>query len=57
MSIKIQKAAVLLAASAAAANLCAVSQAQTEEKVELGRRLFYDTRLSVTGTHSCATCY
>ena len=26
-------------------------------KVELGRRLFYDTRLSVNGTTSCAICH
>jgi cytochrome c peroxidase len=26
-------------------------------KVELGRRLFYDTRMSVNGTASCATCH
>ncbi len=26
-------------------------------KVELGRHLFYDPRLSVTGTQSCATCH
>ena len=26
-------------------------------KVELGRRLFYDTRMSVNGTVSCATCH
>jgi len=26
-------------------------------KVELGRHLFYDTRLSVDGTFSCATCH
>ena len=26
-------------------------------KVELGRYLFYDTRLSVNGTTSCATCH
>ncbi len=26
-------------------------------KVELGRHLFFDTRLSVTGTFSCATCH
>lgn len=26
-------------------------------KVELGRHLFYDTRLSGTGTFSCATCH
>lgn len=29
----------------------------TAVKVELGRRLFYDTRLSVNGTQSCATCH
>ncbi len=29
----------------------------TAEKVELGRHLFYDTRLSVNGTQSCATCH
>ncbi|MEQ1908350.1 MAG: MbnH family di-heme enzyme [Vicinamibacterales bacterium] len=29
----------------------------TAEKVELGRRLFYDTRLSVNGTQACATCH
>lgn len=27
------------------------------EKVELGRRLFYDARMSVTGTFSCASCH
>lgn len=26
-------------------------------KVELGRRLFYDTRLSGNGTYACATCH
>lgn len=26
-------------------------------KVELGRRLFYDTRLSVNGTYACGTCH
>jgi len=26
-------------------------------KVELGRRLFYDTRLSSTGAYSCASCH
>ena len=30
---------------------------QTPEKIELGRRLFYDVRLSVTGDYSCATCH
>lgn len=27
------------------------------EKVELGRHLFYDRRLSITGKYSCATCH
>ena len=29
----------------------------TAEKVELGRRLFYELRLSATGGFSCATCH
>jgi cytochrome c peroxidase len=29
----------------------------TPEKVELGRYLFYDARLSVNGTQSCASCH
>jgi cytochrome c peroxidase len=29
----------------------------TLAKVELGRRLFYDTRLSANGTFACATCH
>jgi cytochrome c peroxidase len=29
----------------------------TSEKVELGRYLFYDTRMSVNGKSSCATCH
>lgn len=29
----------------------------SEAKVELGRRLFYDKRLSVDGTMSCASCH
>lgn len=29
----------------------------TSAKVELGRHLFYDTRLSDNGTYSCATCH
>ncbi|MEZ4306473.1 MAG: di-heme enzyme [Polyangiaceae bacterium] len=29
----------------------------SEEKVELGRRLFYDTRLSGNQTYSCASCH
>src|SRR3954462_11177664 len=30
---------------------------QTIEKVRLGRYLFYDKRMSVNGTTSCATCH
>jgi cytochrome c peroxidase len=33
------------------------ANAQTDEKFELGRRLFYDRRLSANGTESCATCH
>ena len=29
----------------------------TAAKVELGRHLFYDTRLSADGTFSCGTCH
>lgn len=29
----------------------------TADKVELGRHLFYDTRLSVSGAFSCASCH
>src|ERR1700693_3319929 len=29
----------------------------SEAKAELGRYLFYDTRLSGNGTQSCATCH
>ena len=29
----------------------------TVEKVELGRHLFYDTRLSIDGSFSCASCH
>ena len=29
----------------------------SDVKVELGRRLFYDTRLSINRTTSCATCH
>src|ERR1700727_3186561 len=29
----------------------------TAAKVELGRYLFYDTRMSVNGQQSCATCH
>lgn len=30
---------------------------QTAEKIELGRKLFFDKRLSIDGTVSCATCH
>ncbi len=29
----------------------------TEEKVALGRLLFYEPRLSITGRHACSTCH
>lgn len=29
----------------------------SEEKVQLGRRLFYDMRLSGNGSYSCASCH
>lgn len=29
----------------------------TQEKVELGRHLFYEPRLSITGEYSCASCH
>src|ERR1700686_1618880 len=29
----------------------------TDAKVELGRYLFYDTRMSVNGKQSCASCH
>ena len=29
----------------------------TAEKVELGRHLFYEPRMSITGKYSCATCH
>ena len=34
-----------------------VDTPMTAERVELGRYLFYDTRLSGNGTQSCATCH
>ncbi|MEE9130030.1 MAG: cytochrome c peroxidase [Phycisphaerales bacterium] len=33
------------------------SNPQTAAKIELGRRLYFDTRLSADGTVSCATCH
>jgi cytochrome c peroxidase len=34
-----------------------VDNPMTPARIELGRRLFYDTRLSGNGTQSCATCH
>jgi cytochrome c peroxidase len=34
-----------------------VDNPMSEAKVELGRRLFYDERLSINGTQSCASCH
>ena len=34
-----------------------VDNLMTTAKVDLGRHLFYDTRLSVNGTQSCASCH
>lgn len=34
-----------------------VSNSMSDAKVRLGRYLFYDRRLSVNGTQSCATCH
>jgi cytochrome c peroxidase len=34
-----------------------VQEAMSAEKVELGRRLFHDRRLSIDGSTSCATCH
>ena len=30
---------------------------QSEAKIELGRKLFFDKRLSIDNTVSCATCH
>ena len=29
----------------------------TPEKVELGKKLFFETRLSASGSHSCVSCH
>ena len=34
-----------------------VDNPMTTEKVELGRHLFYEPRLSITGEYSCASCH
>ena len=36
---------------------CPADNPMSDAKVELGRHLFYDTRLSGNGTQSCATCH
>ena len=36
---------------------CRPTNPMSEAKAELGRHLFYDTRLSGNGTQSCATCH
>ena len=30
---------------------------QTDAKIALGKQLFFDPRLSITGTHSCSSCH
>lgn len=30
---------------------------QTADKIELGKQLFFDPRLSITGTHACVSCH
>src|SRR5258708_6431360 len=34
-----------------------IDNPMTVEKGELGRRLFYDARMSANGSQSCATCH
>ena len=38
-------------------SLCLQITPQTPEKIELGKKLFFDRRLSGDGTMSCATCH
>jgi len=56
--------AILTAGTAAAGKLESVktvpfpaANPQTPEKIELGRKLFFDRRLSGDGTMSCSTCH
>jgi cytochrome c peroxidase len=56
--------ALLLASTAFAGNLVPLTTVpvpeqnpQTLEKIELGKKLFFDRRLSGDGTMSCATCH
>ena len=39
------------------ASMIPADNAQTPERVALGRKLYFDTRLSADGTVSCATCH
>ena len=34
-----------------------IDNPQSDAKIALGRKLFFDTRLSIDGTVSCATCH
>lgn len=38
-------------------SMIAADNPQTKEKIQLGKKLFYDTRLSVNNTYSCNTCH
>jgi cytochrome c peroxidase len=56
--------ALLLTGTAIAGNLLPITAVpvpeqnpQTAEKIELGKKLFFDRRLSGDGTMSCATCH
>jgi cytochrome c peroxidase len=47
-----------LAVAAGLIALCAAAQSPANDaKVQLGRHLFYDKRMSVNGTYSCASCH
>jgi len=61
---KLVLCAVLIAGTAYAGKLMPVkdvpvpvSNPQTPEKIELGKKLFFDRRLSGDGTMSCSTCH
>lgn len=49
--------AALLLAAAAPQPPVPADNPPDDAKIELGRRLFYDTRLSPSGTYACATCH
>ena len=50
-------AGVAVAASSFPAMLYPQDNPQSPEKIELGRKLFYDVRLSVDNTIACASCH